>query len=368
MMLLLVSVVLTVCTTFNRAEQVPCQTDKVSCETAESQSVVNNRFFCCEAGFSMLWLRSNTSLQMECFCDRFYHATDCLVGRALCQGATSMTSDGLTVKCCKNGAKLTSVSNSLYNGVMQNYCTCTQYTNVVEVAASKQAARNTMTALEEMQMYAAMGLLPEEMTASLNQMANARNPVTSAPGGFGQWATSFVEGLMQGVVKALGAPNNATSTNGRPGTRRRQRNFNLNNNIQSFNGIMNQQPLPALPMQNLQAPRQIQGRPSNSMTYSRFSGPQNNQAAPTSGSISVWSLNPYSRIRPAPLSNTRAASYRNTGPSPGHLKSRSKVFREQYDRQGAGLRAKQLRSSPIVARFLCSGRVKFHFCRDNNVI
>lgn len=59
-------------------------------------------------------------------------------------------------------------------------------------------------AMQEMQMLGAMGLLPEEMYASVNQMSRIMSPA-SAPSAFSDpLITSFVEGVVQGIVKAIG--------------------------------------------------------------------------------------------------------------------------------------------------------------------
>ncbi|XP_059161606.1 uncharacterized protein LOC131944804 isoform X2 [Physella acuta] len=111
------------------AEQIPCNSGRTSCEGSESLSIINNNHLCCDYGFNMQ-LKSETingTVTPVCVCNRHFYATDCIEGQLQCQDATSLTSNGLTVKCCKNGASMNSVSSSVINGVSADYCKCIRY-------------------------------------------------------------------------------------------------------------------------------------------------------------------------------------------------------------------------------------------------
>uniref|UniRef100_A0A2C9KH29 Uncharacterized protein n=1 Tax=Biomphalaria glabrata TaxID=6526 RepID=A0A2C9KH29_BIOGL len=231
-MLFILSLILIQCPRWSKTEQVQCHNDITKCETADSQSVVNNKYYCCDVGFSMQWVKNNITGQKDCVCDRYYYVSDCLEGRSACQGATSMSSDGANIKCCRHGAKMSIVSNTVFNGVLQNYCRCMQYMNIANSKAPSH--QNSMAeAMQEMQMLGAMGLLPEEMYASVNQMSRIMSPA-SAPSAFSDpLITSFVEGVVQGIVKAIGDVNNSTNPSRSVSRRRNRRPYNNNQMVYS---------------------------------------------------------------------------------------------------------------------------------------
>ncbi|XP_059161559.1 uncharacterized protein LOC131944764 [Physella acuta] len=285
-----------------RAEFVACTNGRQLCDTAESLSIVNNNFFCCEPGFSIQWRRSNSSVNSECVCERFYQETPCIEDEYQCRGATSRTSDGVKVKCCLHGDRLNSVSNSMINGVMANYCKCIRY--VTSDNPSGQTVRppapRQMTPMEEMQMLGALGLLPEELQAQMGPMSGqAQNNVDAS---LGRWASSFMEGLVQGLVKAVDQANQTRGTN----TARRRVTAPQTLAASNIQRGIQQQYMANVPMQrmngltpyNTAQIHGLNGFPRNSPYTQSLNVKPLAQASP-SNTNRVSERNPYSNVRPS---------------------------------------------------------------------
>ncbi|CAL1538081.1 unnamed protein product [Lymnaea stagnalis] len=177
------------------AEQVPCNMGKPACEASESLSIVSNNYYCCETGFNMQWKNElvNGSSTTECFCNRHFYVTDCIEDRVQCEGASSVTSDGTLVKCCKNGDSMNSVTNSVINGVRADYCRCIKY---VTSAVGGPLRR-----------------IPTERPRDQNI------PPPDFRNGFGHFAGRFLEGFGQGLREHFQAAGDLSpQTSGNPDT------------------------------------------------------------------------------------------------------------------------------------------------------
>uniref|UniRef100_A0A2C9JVK8 Uncharacterized protein n=1 Tax=Biomphalaria glabrata TaxID=6526 RepID=A0A2C9JVK8_BIOGL len=159
------------------AQQVPCSTGKSVCEVSESLSIINNEHFCCEIGFNMQFKNRiiNGTTQPECVCNRHYYVSDCIEDQLQCEGATSFTTDGNSVKCCRNGESMNSVMNSIVNGVRADYCRCIRY--VGNSGSSRYFSRRPAR--------------PSSRIASRNYF--------NGPLGFAQMAGQMLEGFGRGI-------------------------------------------------------------------------------------------------------------------------------------------------------------------------
>ncbi|KAH9524036.1 hypothetical protein Btru_047963 [Bulinus truncatus] len=169
------------------AQQVPCNTGKAVCESSESLSVVSNDYFCCDQGFNMQWNNKivNGSAQTECLCNRHYYVSDCIEDQLQCEGATSFTTDGFTVKCCRSGESMNSVYNSMINGVRADYCKCIKY-----VTGASNGGGGS-----------------RRQRPSNNRQRNGIN-YRGGPLGISQMAGQFLETLSRGIQDSLASLGN----------------------------------------------------------------------------------------------------------------------------------------------------------------
>ncbi|CAL1538082.1 unnamed protein product [Lymnaea stagnalis] len=243
------------------AEQVPCRTGQSTCTGAESLSVINTTPYCCDPGFNMQWKNElvNGTSKTDCICDRYYYETACIEDRIQCQGATSLASDGASVRCCKNGDSMNSAS-TIVNGVRSSYCKCIRYNKPGGMVMNRTPVLSEeQQMLQQLQYWGSLGLLPEEMQAQMSQMQRALNP-NAGSGGIGQWAMSFFEGLARGLQQALD-PASRTNTTEPRGPNRNRRPINrgavLNTNVNN-NADLPFQPMIAVQQNRMQRRRQQQ--------------------------------------------------------------------------------------------------------------
>lgn len=103
-------------------ETVLCMTTREECVNKgfSSISVINNRYLCCAAGFSM-----NVD-NAQCSCTKTSTSRNCDKGPKACNGASMVSSDGQgNTVCCPSGFSMSNQVTSI-NGMVSKSCTCSQ--------------------------------------------------------------------------------------------------------------------------------------------------------------------------------------------------------------------------------------------------